>query len=299
MKNVLSIDLEDWYQLAHRRVTGELLPARDTVFRQLQSFLDLLDESGTKATFFTVGMLAEQMPEVVRRVVERGHEVACHGYRHLVVSRLAPQEFRADTLRAKQVLEDVSGAAIVGYRAAEFSVRRDSLWALDVLVELGFEYDSSIFPVHHRRYGIADFDRRPRPYEVNGGRKIVELPPSALQIGQSRLPVAGGGYFRLLPLRALVSSVERLNREGLPLITYFHPYEFDSEKLDLFTTLSGGTRQQRLRARFFNFHQNLRRTTMRSKLAALLRRFQFTTCREFLNATTVVEGRKLFSAHGG
>jgi polysaccharide deacetylase family protein (PEP-CTERM system associated) len=299
MKNILSIDLEDWYQLAHRHITGELIPPSEGVFRQLDLFLEILAESGARATFFTVGMLAERYPELVRRIAAAGHEVACHGYAHLIVYRLTPDEFRSDTSRAKKELEDITGRQVRGYRAAEFSIRKQTLWALDVLAELGFDYDSSIFPIRHRRYGIVGFERAPRRYDVNGGRSIVELPPSTLQFGSTRVPVAGGGYFRLMPLAAVIASVERLNRAGLPLITYFHPYEFDNEALNIFRTLQGGTSRQRLRARLFNFHQNLRRTTMASKLAVLLSQFEFTTCLEYLNEIGALKSRGLFSAHGG
>ena len=300
MKNIFSIDLEDWYQLAHRRVTGELLPPRDSVYRQADVILDLLRESSTRATFFTVGMMAEQFPDLVRRIAGEGHEIACHGYHHLIVHRLTPNEFRADTARAKKTLEDITGQAVAGYRAAEFSIRSSALWALDVLAELGFEYDSSIFPIRHRRYGIPGFERRPQRYETHGGRGIVELPPSALEFGRgTRVPIAGGGYFRLLPQAALLSAVGRLNREGLPLVTYFHPYEFDQERLTVSRTLKPSGAQQRLRAWLFDFHQNLRRTTMRSKVRALLRQFEFLTCREYIHAAGLVASRRLFSAHGG
>ena len=300
MKSILSIDLEDWYQLAHRRVTGELLPARDSVFRQADVILDLLRQASTHATFFTVGMMAEQFPALVRRIAGEGHEIACHGYHHLLVHRLTPEEFRADTARAKKVLEDITGQPVVGYRAAEFSIRSAALWALDVLAELGFEYDSSIFPIRHRRYGIPGFDRRPQRYQTHAGRGIVELPPSALQFGsQARVPIAGGGYFRLLPQKALLAAVARLNREGLPLVTYFHPYEFDDERLTISRTLRAAGAQERLRARLFDFHQNLRRTTMRGKVRALLQQFEFISCREYIHAAGLVASRRLFSAHGG
>lgn len=298
MKNIFSIDLEDWYQLAHRRVTGELLPARDSVYRQADVILEMLRETSTRATFFTVGMMAEQFPDLIRRIAGEGHEIACHGYHHLIVYRLTPEEFRADTARAKNTLEDITGQAVVGYRAAEFSIRSSALWALEVLAELGFEYDSSIFPIRHRRYGIPGFERRPQHYQTQAGRGIVELPPSSLEFRGTRVPIAGGGYFRLLPQAALLSAVGRLNREGLPLVTYFHPYEFDDERLTVSRTLKPSGAQKRLRARLFDFHQNLRRTTMRSKVRALLRQFEFLTCREYIHAAGLVASRRLFSAHG-
>lgn len=299
MKNILSIDLEDWYQLAHRRLGGSLPQARDSVLRQVDTVLGLLAECSARATFFTVGMLAERFPAIVRRIADEGHEIACHGYAHLLVHRLTPEQFRADTSRAKQLLEDICGQPVAGYRAPEFSVRADSLWALDVLAGLGFEYDSSIFPIRHRRYGIPGFDRSPQSYSTHADRSIIELPPSALELtGGTRLPIAGGGYVRLLPQSVLLSAVARLHRQRLPLITYFHPYEFDDQRLSLSAGLKDGVRRQ-LRARLFDFHQNLRRTTMPGKVRTLLQRFEFVSCREYVHAAGLVAGRKLFSAHGG
>ena len=299
MINILSIDLEDWYQLAHRRVTGELLPARDAVLHQLDVILEMLAETSTRATFFTLAMVAEQYPEVVKRVAAAGHEIACHGYRHLIVHRCGRAEFEEDTRKAKTILENLSGKPVLGYRAAEFSIRRNALWALEVLSELGFVYDSSIFPIRHRRYGISDFDPRPSRHELPGGLSLIELPPSMLPMAGLRLPVAGGGYFRLLPLSALRQAVQRLNAEGRPLVTYLHPAEFDPENLDVMWSLRPKTKRQRWRAHIFNFHQNLRRRTMREKVSMLLREFQFSSCQEYLDAAGLDPGRGLLSAHRG
>jgi peptidoglycan/xylan/chitin deacetylase (PgdA/CDA1 family) len=127
MKNILSIDFEDWHQLVHRRIAGELIPASDGVFRQLDLFLNILAETGARGTFFTVGMLAERYPEMLRRIAAAGHELACHGYLHLIVHRLTPEKFREDTARAKRVLEDIVGTEVVGYRSPEFSIRLSNL----------------------------------------------------------------------------------------------------------------------------------------------------------------------------
>jgi len=297
--NILGIDLEDWYQLAHRRVTGELLPARDAVLRQLDIVLETLAETSTRATFFTLGMVAEQFPQVVKRVAAAGHEVACHGYRHLIVHRISRAEFEADTRKAKAILEELSGNPVLGYRAAEFSIRRNALWALEVLAELGFAYDSSIFPIRHRRYGIPDFDPWPRRHELPAGLSLIELPPSMLPMAGMRVPVAGGGYFRLLPMAAIRQAVQRLNTEGRPMVTYLHPAEFDLQELDVMWSLRPQSGRQRWRAHIFNFHQNLRRRTMREKVSTLLREFQFSSCQEYLDAAGFDPGRGLLSAHRG
>jgi polysaccharide deacetylase family protein (PEP-CTERM system associated) len=298
MNNILSIDFEDWHQLVHRRVTGGLIEPSDHVHHQLDIFLDLLAEYGVHATFFTVGLLAKRYPELVRRIAAAGHEVACHGYEHLLVYRLTPEQFRDDTRRAKQLLEHLAGVEVTGYRAAEFSIRRQSLWALDVLADLGFVYDSSIFPTTHRRYGITGWNPRPACYPLASGRSIVELPLSTLPLLWYRVPVAGGGYFRLVPGSLLLRAVDRLNATGSPLVTYSHPYEFDDRTLSLPDTGLRYSPRQLARAMLFSFHQNLGRGRMRSKFSALLKRFQFVTCREYVHAARLCPSRALFPSHG-
>ncbi len=185
--------------MAYRRLTGETPAPLNHVFRQMDLLLELLERHQVHATFFTLGSLAERCPEVPRRVASMGHEIASHGYAHLIVHRLTRKEFEEDTRRSKQVLEDVVGKPVRGYRAAEFSIRADSLWALEVLAELGFEYDSSIFPVHHRRYGIPGFFPLAAEYRLANNLCIKEIPLATLSWGKMRLPVAGGGSFRVLP----------------------------------------------------------------------------------------------------
>ncbi len=296
MKNILSIDLEDWNQLAHRRVTGRVPPATGDVLRQVDVLLELLDQAGVKATFFVLGLLAEQHSQVVRQVVGRGHEIACHGYAHLLVDRLSRAEFAEDTRRAKALIEDVAGQAVRGYRAAEFSIRRGSLWALEVLAELGFGYDSSIFPIHHRRYGIAGFYPQARRYHLPGGGAIVEIPLATLALAGLRLPVAGGGYFRLAPRWFLGRAVARLNREQIPVTAYLHPYEFDPQRLQVFASAAPRTWGERLRGWKFGLHQNLGRRSLPGKVAGLLRQFSFTTCRDFLEGTELSDSRELLRA---
>ena len=288
MKNVLSIDLEDWHSLIHRKVAGGALPPPTTnVLRQLDRLLGLLSDHDTKATFFTLGSLAEHRPGVVRRVAAEGHEVASHGYDHLLAYALTPEAFREDTRRSKALLEDLTGEAVRGYRAAEFSVRGRALWALDVLAELGFAYDSSVFPIRHRRYGIADFAREPRRYHLSGGRSIVEFPLATVPLGRGRLPVAGGGYFRYLPMGLLRRAVARANRAGEPFVSYFHPYEFDDRRLDIFELLEPASWRERLGGLRFNLHQNVGRTSVMGKVGALIGAFPFTTFRDYLETEPV------------
>src|ERR1700736_1457662 len=198
MKRILSFDLEDWYQLLHRAVTGDVIPARDTLVQQTERILETLDRHQTRATFFVLGMAAEHFPELIKRVASAGHEIAVHGYAHLTAYKVTREQFREDTRRAKAMLEDMCGVPVFGYRATAFSVTRQSLWALEELQELGFSYDSSIFPVHHRRYGIPDFPTEPARYLLPNGGCIAEIPLATVKVLGASLPVAGGGYFRLL-----------------------------------------------------------------------------------------------------
>ncbi len=297
MNNVLAIDLEDWHQLVHRRMTGELIDQEPRVFAQLDFLLELFAEHNVRATFFVLGMLAERYPELVKRVAYGGHEVASHGYAHVIVHRATPAQFREDTKRSKRLLEDITGHTVCGYRAAEFSIRQNSLWALEMLRDLGFSYDASILPIRRHRYGVSGFNRGPHRYGLPHGDHIVELPLSAVEWAGARLPIGGGGYFRVLPARVIHSAVRRLNAVGLPLITCFHPYEFDPEPLDVRRTVAARTLPQRARAQLFNFRQNMGRRTMRAKLASLLQNFRFSTCQEYVDACGFAGSRELLSAH--
>ena len=293
MNHILTIDFEDWNQIAYRRATGTLPPPTDNLVRQADRLLSQLERHNTHATFFVLGLTAEQHPALVRRVVAAGHEIACHGYAHLLVHALSPQQFHEDTKRAKDVVEQISGCAVRGYRAAEFSVREDSLWALEVLAELGFDYDSSIVPARQRRYGIPNFSAAPGRYSLANGREIVELPLSLMQFANFHWP-AGGGCFRLMPLGMIERFIAQLDGRA-PAVTYFHPYEFDSERLNIFETARPGALGAWWRAARFQFHQNLGRTSMPQKLAALLARFRFTTCANFLKESHLGERRSLLS----
>jgi polysaccharide deacetylase family protein (PEP-CTERM system associated) len=233
MQNALTIDLEDYYHVsAFRDSMGSddwnLQTSR--VERNTELLLDLLDEAGHRATFFTLGWVAEQHPRVVRRVAERGHEVACHSLRHRLVYEMSPEEFREDTRHAKQLLEDISGSPVRGYRAPSFSVIQDSLWALTILAELGFAYDSSIFPVKHANYGMPRASRSPFVLYTPAG-PIIEFPMTTLEFAGHRSPFGGGAYFRLLPYWYTRWGIRFLNlKENRPVCVYLHPWELDPEQ---------------------------------------------------------------------
>jgi polysaccharide deacetylase family protein (PEP-CTERM system associated) len=229
---LLSVDVEDYFQVeafADRvpRASWDQYPSR--VEKNTHLILDLFDECRVKATCFTLGWVAERLPGLVREIASRGHEVACHSYWHRLVYKLSPEEFRQDTVRAKRLIEDAAGVAVEGYRAPNFSVVRNSLWALDILAELGFRYDSSIFPIHHDIYGIPESPRKPFRLDTSAG-PLAEFPMTTFRLGKHNLPVGGGGYLRILPWWFTRLGVRRAATSGMRLITYVHPWELDPEQ---------------------------------------------------------------------
>ncbi len=229
--NALSVDVEDYFQVSAferhiARDTWETLPCR--VERNTDRVLELFAEHGAKATFFTLGWVAERYPSLVRRIVEAGHEVASHGYSHVRVTQQTPAEFSDDVRRTKHLLEDVSGIEVRGYRAASYSINRDTLWALDTLNDAGYHYSSSIYPVRHDLYGMPDAPRFPFRHKETG---ILEIPISTVKLMRRNWPGGGGGFFRLLPYAASRWAIRRVNRDdGRPSVFYFHPWEIDPDQ---------------------------------------------------------------------
>ncbi|MSN27142.1 MAG: DUF3473 domain-containing protein [Geobacter sp.] len=234
MLNALTIDVEDYFQVNAfakyvRHDQWGTFPLR--VDRNTRRILDNLDAFNIKATFFVLGWVAERLPELVREIHQRGHEVACHGYGHELIYAIGPERFRDDIRRSKAILEDQCGVRVNGYRAPSYSITKKSSWALEILIEEGFSYDSSIFPVLHDTYGIPDAKRFPHEIETQSGI-IKELPLSTLPLkfGKWRynLPIAGGGYLRLLPAPLVAQAIHYVNDcEKQPVIIYFHPWEID------------------------------------------------------------------------
>jgi polysaccharide deacetylase family protein (PEP-CTERM system associated) len=189
--------------------------------------LSLLDKHNTKATFFTLGWVADKSPELVRTIQKAGHEIASHGYSHQLIYNQTPEVFREETRRSKAILEDITGDAITGYRAASYSITNESRWALDILAEEGFVWDSSIFPVHHDRYGMPGTPRWPHTLTTDKGHTLAEFPLSTLKFPGYTLPIAGGGYFRLFPYWFSRWGLGSINRQGQPFVFYLHPWEVD------------------------------------------------------------------------
>jgi polysaccharide deacetylase family protein (PEP-CTERM system associated) len=266
MRNAMSIDVEDYFQVSAfaphiRRDEWDAMPCR--VERNMDVILGLLEESNSKATFFTLGWIAERYPQVVRRIVEAGHELASHGYGHQRASDLTPEQFRDDISRAKKILEDLGGVAIRGYRAPSFSINHENWWAVEELGNAGYEYSSSIYPVRHDHYGMPDAPRF--AHRPNGETGILELPPTTVPLFGRNLPAAGGGWFRLLPYEVSRWMLNRVNaQDNAPCMFYFHPWEVDHEQPRL-QGLPAKTR--------FRHYVNLKH--MQGRLRRLLKDFEW------------------------
>ncbi len=273
MLNALTVDVEDYYQVEafSQVVCREDWPKWESrVERNTNLLLEMFARHNVKATFFILGYVAEMHPELVKQIANAGHEVACHSFHHRLIYQQTPEEFREDLRKSKQLLEEIIGAPVIGYRAPTYSITEKSLWALDILIEEGFKYDSSIFPTKHDRYGIPDAERFPHVLHRPAG-EIIEFPPSTVQIGGTNIPISGGGYFRLLPYKLFKLGWQTLHRrESEPAIFFLHPWEVDPEQ-----PIIPGTKLNIWRHRV-----NLNRTE--SRLNQLLKDFSFAPVRQVL-----------------
>lgn len=289
---IMTVDVEDYFEVGAfegcltREAFGRLEPR---LKRNVRRILNLLEESGDgadrdeKATFFVLGKNAKKYPRVIREIHSRGHEIACHGYEHTSIYALGAEKFRSQIRAAKAILEDITGEAVLGFRAPNFSVRPDSLWALEILREEGFRYDSSLFPVLHDRYGMPDAPRRPFYIPVGNGDlsfgqsppeyvspsgidrdMLVEFPLTTFRFLGRNIAVAGGGYLRLYPYRLTRWGIDRAYSEGIPLIIYLHPWEIDPGQPRI---------KQAPRLSKFRHYTNLHKTE--SRLKRLLKDYAF------------------------
>jgi polysaccharide deacetylase family protein (PEP-CTERM system associated) len=265
MTHAFSVDVEDWYQVSDFEEVVEFAAWRwyeSRIIGNTERVLAMLAEARVKATFFVLAWNAERHPALPRMIAAAGHEIATHGYAHRLAYEVGPDAFRADVERSKKLLEDLTGQAVLGYRAPSFSVTARSLWALDVLLDLGFRYDSSIFPVRDSLYGIPNAHRFPFPV-TRDGLALTEFPVSTIRVLNRTLPL-GGAYLRLLPYRYTAWGLRRVEREGRTGLLYIHPWELDAD-------------QPRLRVRGkrgFSTHY-LRLRSMEGKVRRLLDEFRF------------------------
>jgi polysaccharide deacetylase family protein (PEP-CTERM system associated) len=293
MKNAITIDLEDYMHVtafAEQIKSEEWSSCASRLEYTADKLLDIFQSFRCLGTFFVLGWVAEKYPKVVRRIADSGHEIACHSLRHRLVYEMSPAEFREDTLTVKQLLENVSGKPVRGYRAPSFSITKKTPWAFEILRELGFTYDSSIFPVEHPGYGWIEASRSPFVIKTSAG-DIVEFPLPTLQFGARRAPLGGGAYLRVLPYAYTKWCVSHINlREGRPVCVYLHPWELDAN-------------QPRMRGRLtsrLRHYLGLRGTE--SKLRNLLRDFEFCPLGELIAGLQTVDlpdESKLFMPSNG
>jgi len=232
-RHALSVDLEEYFHVSNFAQLIDpgrwpALPSR--VEAATRRLLDLFDAASCRATFFSLGWIAARHPRLLAEIAARGHELACHGYAHQLVHALGPQAFRDDLRRARSAIEDAAGVAVAGYRAPSYSITKRSLWALAILAEEGFRYDSSIFPVHHPSYGIPEYEADLVRIDLGGGLSLVEYPLTTTRLGRWNLPVAGGAYLRLLPGPVFRWGFQRAVRSGRAAVLYVHPWEIDPDQ---------------------------------------------------------------------
>lgn len=275
----LSFDIEDWHQLVSLRVDGTPGAASKSVDGCVERILDFCDEQGIKATFFVVGFLAEQRPHLVTMIASRGHEIASHSLRHRLVHSMTTAEFDDDLRASKYLLEDITGAEVVGFRAPEFSVQRLGHPCFAALAKAGFLYDSSVFPVEGLRYGISGAPHAPFTMATDEG-DLVELPLATTPLGRWRLPIAGGSHFRILPTALVQRAIRVPDRMAESMVFYLHPYEFARELL----FLPGGLRRNRPIVKHIALH-NFGIKRVERTLRMLCSRLKFVSLRDLATAT--------------
>lgn len=260
-RNAFTVDVEDWYQSC----LDYDAPISDRVVRNVDRVLEVLDGCGVKGSFFVQGRVAETYPSLVGTLVTEGHEVQSHGYSHRPLSRMNRTELRNELERAKETVEDAAGRPVTAFRAQDFSILADNLWALEILVDVGFRVDSSIFPMRSRHYGIAGWPVEPHHLVVGDGVRLLEVPVAVWPFGRMRFPVAGGGYFRLLPKRAIEAGIRAIAAADRPAVVYCHPYEFNADELADYPDAP----------RMFRLFQGLGRPRFAGRISSLLPTFGF------------------------
>jgi polysaccharide deacetylase family protein (PEP-CTERM system associated) len=265
LPNAMTVDVEDYFQVSAFENTISRddwgnMPAR--LPRNIDKILEMFDRAGVKGTFFTLGWVCQNFPELVRNIAAAGHEIASHGIEHSRVGTFSQAEFRVDAEESRKRLEDVSGVPVIGYRAPSFSIGRNTLWAHDVLAEAGYTYSSSVFPIQHDHYGLPEAPRFPFRSSKTG---VLEIPMSSLSMMGRNWPCSGGGYFRLLPVTYSKWAIRRINvKEQMPAVFYFHPWELDPDQPRI-EGISGKAR--------FRHYVNLGK--FESRLSQMLRDFEW------------------------
>jgi polysaccharide deacetylase family protein (PEP-CTERM system associated) len=278
--HAMTVDVEEHFQVSAfgDSVSRESWGRHESrVNGNMARMLDLFDEAGVRTTCFVLGWVAERQPELVKKIVSRGHEIGSHGWSHELIYRQSEGQFKQELERSRKLLQDLSGQPVRGHRAASFSIDQRNLWALDVIAEAGFGYDSSLFPVHHDRYGLPNAPRQIHRLRTPRGHTLIEFPPTTWRLAGQNLPIGGGGYLRLYPAALTHYAVRRLEKERMPVMVYVHPWEVDPE-------------QPRVRAPLksrFRHYVNL--STTANKLSMLMHQFRFASTQEVIDQHPIPE----------
>lgn len=275
IKNAFTIDVEDYFQVEAfsgvvDRAAWNTYECR--VEHNTDIILDLLDTKDIKGTFFVLGWIAKKYPALVKKIVQQGHEIASHGMTHQLIYKQTPKIFKEETHESKILLEDLAQTKVLGYRAATYSITEKSLWALDILLEEGFKYDSSIFPIRHDRYGIPGMNPEIHKIKSPKGGSIIEFPISIVKANNLTIPIAGGGYFRLFPFFVSKWGLAKINKTGKPFVFYLHPWELDP-----------GQPVMKGISNFTKFRHYVNISKANEKLSKLISTFEFTTMKQVLN----------------
>lgn len=273
MKNIISVDVEEWFHpeaLQHLFPPSEWAGNETRVIQNVDRLLALFRVHKVSATFFVLGWVAEQHPQLIEKIVQDGHEIGSHGYSHRMVTKMNEVEFQNDLRKSVQILEKISGRKVMGFRAPTFSIVYNTRWAWQILADNGFEYDSSVYPIIHDRYGMPDAPRS--MYKPMGkDTDLLEFPMSTLSIGGKNMPFGGGGYLRILPLWFTKMAIKKINSENIPAIVYLHPWEFDKGQ-----PVQPLGRVSRAR-HYYNIKNNLK------KLDQLLMKYEFTSFKNYID----------------
>lgn len=288
--NVLSVDVEDYHNQLAVEYQHRIEPPSEEALRCTERLLEIFGDYQAKGTFFILGEIAEAFPQLVRRIAGEGHHLGVHGYHHLRVTWQSPQQFRQSIRRAKGLIEDLTGKEADAYRAPWFSIKETTLWALEVLADLGFRYDSSIFPVRARRHGIASAPQLPYRHRLAGERTLWEVPLTTVAVGNRRIGACGGGHLRFFPLRFTQYAMRQLQREERAAIVYVHPYEVEPNPR--IQPLPGMSWIESLNFRIYNFQQRLGRQTVEKKIRWLLENHRFGTVEQLVATLEPAEVRE-------
>jgi len=276
---VMTIDWEDFSQLYTKYHYNIITKPDDSIIRQTDIILRLLEEKNVKATFFILGITAKYRRDLVLKIYNLGHEIACHGYGHDSLDAMTKEEIRNDLKQSTELIEDITGEKVLGYRAPFFSLTKKRLFVLELLTELGYNYDSSIMPSKNVRYGIAEFDKEISKYKLKNESEIIELPIKPVKVFSQDFVIAGGGYMRFSPKYIIDKLYKTSLSNGYNnFMLYMHPYEFDNHKLDISNNYPEEANRNSLKVKLLNLKWNINRKSLVPKLSSLLDLFNFETC---------------------